>query len=92
MGGYEFSGQIAASDGSEGNGALRAGFIMLDKPTVAGSIRVSRVCRTEEGTDSTRSETVALEKLVGVYRSENLVVMVDNQSILREIGIWVGEG
>ena len=45
---------------SEGKGALRADFIMLDKPTVAGSIRVSRVRRTEEGTDSTRAETVAL--------------------------------
>lgn len=60
MGGYEFPGQIVASDGSEGNGALRAGFIILDKPTVAGSIRVSRVHRTEEATDSTRVETESL--------------------------------
>ena len=27
-----------------------------------------------------------------LYVTENLVVMVDNQSILREISRWVGEG
>jgi hypothetical protein len=33
-----------------------------------------------------------LEVLIGVKVTENLVVMVDNQSILREISRWVGEG
>ena len=55
-----------------------------------GSIRVDR---TEEGTDSTRTEMVdLLEVLIGVNVTENLVVMVGNQSILREINIWVDEG
>ena len=37
--------------------------------------------RTEEDTDSTRSEmTDLLEVLIGVNVTENLVVMVDNQS------------
>ena len=49
--------------------------------------------RTEEGTDSTRVEmTALLEVLIGANVNENLVVMVDNQSILREISRWVGEG
>ena len=48
---------------------------------------------TEEGTDSTRAEMAdLLEVLVGPNVKENLIVMVDNQSILREISRWVGEG
>ena len=90
MGGYNFPGQIAASDGSEGNGSMGADFIVLKNPKATGSIRVGR---TEEGTDSTRAEMAALlEVLIGSNVNENLVVMVDNQSILREISRWVGEG
>jgi hypothetical protein len=90
MGGYNFPGQIAASDGSEGNGSMGAGFIVLKKPKATGSIRV---VRTEEGTDSTRVEmTALLEVLIGANVNDNLVVMVDNQSILREINRWVDEG
>ncbi len=49
--------------------------------------------RTEECTDSTRAEMAALlEVLIGAKVTEDLVVMVDNQSILREISRWVGEG
>ena len=76
MGGYDFPGQIAASDGSEGNGSMGAGFIVLENSKATGSIRVGR---TEEGRDSTKAEMTA-------------EVMVDNQSILREISRWVGEG
>ena len=36
--------------------------------------------------------TILLEVLIGVNVMENLTVMVDNQSILREINRWVGEG
>ena len=44
-------------------------------------------------TDSTMSEmSDILEVLIGAKVKENLVVMVDNQSILREINKWVGEG
>ena len=90
MGDYDFPGQIAASDGSEGNGTMGAGFIVLGNSVGTGSVRV---VRTEEGTDSTRAEMAALlEVLVGVNVKENLIVMVDNQSILREISRWVGEG
>ena len=52
MGVYDFPGQIAESDGSEGNGSMGAVFIVLENPTTTGSIRVGR---TEEVTDSTRS-------------------------------------
>ena len=49
--------------------------------------------RTEEGTDSTRAEIASLlEVLIGANVNDNLVVMVDNQSILREINRWVDEG
>ena len=90
MGGYDFPGQIAATDGSEGNGVMGAGFIVLGNSAETGSIRV---VRTEEGTDSTREEMAdLLEVLIGAKVTENLVVMVDNQSILREISRWVGEG
>ena len=55
--------------------------IVLKNPKATGSIRV---VRTEEGTDSTRVEmTDLLEVLIGANVNENLVVMVDNQSILR---------
>ena len=57
-------------------------FIVLENPTTTGSIRV---VRTEEGTDSTRVEMTDLpEVLIGANVKENLVVMVDNQSILRD--------
>ena len=60
---------------------MGAGFIVLENPTATGSIRVGR---TEEDTDSTRTEmTVLLEVLIGANVKENLVVMVNNQSILR---------
>ncbi len=36
--------------------------------------------------------TDLLEVLIGANVNDNLVVMVDNQSILREIRRWVGEG
>ncbi len=86
MGGYDFPGQIAGSDGSEGNGTMGTGFIVLWKSVSTGSIRV---VRTEEGTDSTREEiTDLLEVLIGTNVTENLVVMVDNQSILRKISRW----
>ena len=69
---------------------MGTGFIVLKNPKSTGSIRV---VRTEEGTDSTRAEmTVLLEVLIGVNVKDNLAVMVDNQSILREISRWVGEG
>ena len=59
MGGYDFPGQITTIDGSEGIGTMGTDFIVLDNPTVRGSVRV---VRTEEGRDSTRSEmTVLLE-------------------------------
>ena len=90
MGGYNFPGQIAGSDGSEGNGSMVSVFIVLTNPKATGSIRV---VRTEEGTDSTRVEmTDLLVVLIGANVNDNLVVMVDNQSILREISRWVGEG
>ena len=63
MGGYNFPVQIAVRDGSEGNGSMVAGFIVLKNPKTTGSIRV---VRTEEGTDSTKSEMAALlEVLIG---------------------------
>ena len=66
------------------------GFIALKNPKATGSIRV---VRTEEGTDSTRAEMASLlEVLIGANVNENLVVMVDNKSILREISRWVVEG
>jgi ribonuclease HI len=69
---------------------MGAGFIVLGNSAATGSIRVGQ---TEEGTDSTRAEMVALlEVLIGAKVTENLVVIVDNQSILREISRWVGEG
>ena len=69
---------------------MGAGFIVLGNNKATGSVRVGR---TEEGTDSTREEmTTLLEVLVGANVKENLIIMVDNQSILREISRWVGEG
>jgi hypothetical protein len=90
MGDYNFPGQIAVRDGSEDNGVMGADFIVLGNLGATGSIRV---VRTEEDTHSTRTEmTDLLEVLVGTDVKKNLIVMVDNQSILREISRWVGEG
>ncbi len=40
--GYDFPGRIEARDGSEGNGSMGAGFIVLGKSVVTGSIRVGQ--------------------------------------------------
>jgi hypothetical protein len=73
MGGYDFPGQIVASDGSEGNGSIGAGFIVLGNPAATGFIRVGR---TEECTDSTRPEMGdLLEVLIGANVKENLVLL-----------------
>jgi hypothetical protein len=40
MGGYDFPGQITASDGSEGNRSMGSGFIDLGNSAETGSIRV----------------------------------------------------
>jgi hypothetical protein len=53
MGGYNFPGQITTNDGSEVNGVMGSGFIVLGNPVTTGSVRVDR---TEEDTDSTRVE------------------------------------
>jgi hypothetical protein len=42
MGGYNFPGQIVAIDGSESNGAMGAGLIVLGNSEVTGSIRVGQ--------------------------------------------------
>ena len=90
MGGYDFPGQKEAINGSEVNGSMGVCFIVLENLQATGSIRVDR---TEEGTDSTRAEMASLlEVLIGANEKDNLVVMVDNQSILRQIIRWVGEG
>ena len=90
MGGYNFPGQIAGIDGSEGDGSMGAGFIVLKNPKATGSIRVGR---TEEGTDSTRAQMAALlEVLIQANVKDNLAVMVNNQSILREISRWLARG
>jgi hypothetical protein len=83
MGGYNFPGQTAAGHVSEGNGVMGADFIVLGNSAATGSIRV---VRTEEDMDSTRTEmTDLLEVLIGANVTENVVVMVDNQSILRDV-------
>ncbi len=90
MGGYDFPGQKAAINGSEDNGSMGECFIVLENLQATGSIRVDR---TEEGTDLTRAEMSSLlEVLIGANEKDHLVVMVDNQSILRQIIRWVGEG
>jgi hypothetical protein len=90
MGGYDFLGQITTNDGSESNGVMGSGFIILGNSAATGSIRV---VRTEEGTDSSRVEMAdLLEVLIGAKVTEHLVVIVDNQSILWEVSRWVGEG
>ena len=42
MGCYDFPGQIAGHDGSEGNWSMGAGVIVLENSTSTGSIRVDR--------------------------------------------------
>ncbi len=71
MGGYTFPGQIVTSDGSERNGAMGVGVIVLGNSVATGSIRVGRA---EEGTDSMRVEMAdLLEVLIGAKVTENLI-------------------
>ena len=86
--------QSTVIDGSEVNRTMVVGLHQTGKSRGNGIYQ--RGPRRKERTQLIWREwkfmTILLEVLIGVNVMENLTVMVDNQSILREINRWVGEG
>jgi hypothetical protein len=87
MGGYDFPGQIEVSDGSEDYGVIGTDFITLGNSVSTGSIRVDERGGYGLDEDGNVRSTRSFD-----WGERDRELIVDNQSILREISRWVGEG
>ena len=90
LGGYGFQGAVYGIDGANQDGKMGAGCCRLGKPDEDQSARVGR---EEEGTSSNRPElggvALALRKAeVG----EDVLILCDNESVLKVIKKWIGQG
>ena len=90
MGGYEFQGAVFGIDGSNHNGQMGAGCCRLGAPAAD---QTTRVGREEEGSSSNRPE---LGGVVLALRQadldEDVLILCDNESVLKVIRKWVGQG
>jgi len=90
LGVYNFQGVVLGGDGSNDAGRMGAGFCCLQRGEIAGCIRVGR---EQEGTSSNRPELAALEAaLRQVDEAEDILYLCDNESVLKEVNGWIGEG
>ena len=77
-------------DGSNSNGTMGAGCCCLEAPALDCH---ARVCREIEGTSSTRPELGGLLlSLQAVPNTVDALILSDNESVLKTIQQWVGEG
>ena len=90
LGCYWFSGVVFAGDGSDHRGRMGAGAYCLGDPDVQQCVGVGR---EEEGTSSNRPELAALVLALRKTRfTDNLLYLCDNQSLLKAVQKWTGEG
>ena len=90
LGCYWFSGVVFAGDGSDHKGRMGAGAYCLGDPDVQQCVGVGR---EEEGTSSNRPELAALVLALRKTRfTDNLLYLCDNQSLLKAVQKWMGEG
>jgi len=86
LGGYGFQGQVTAGDGSDKQGKMGTGYNNLRE-------KKSKVGREEEGYSSNRPELAAFFlALRDMPTEEPLLYLCDNQSLLKAITGWIGEG
>ena len=90
IGGYEFQGAVFGIDGSNHKGHMGAGCCRLGTPDAE---KMARVGREEEGSSSNRPE---LGGVVPALRQaelhEDVLILCDNESVLKVIRKWVGQG
>jgi ribonuclease HI len=90
VGSYEFQGAVFGIDGSNHEGHMGSGCCRLGAPEVD---KQARVGREEEGTSSNRPElggvVLALRQ---AELSEDVLILCDNESVLKAIKKWIGQG
>jgi len=88
--GCEFQGQVTAGDGSDKKGKMGAGYDNLRRKKEKQQCKVGR---EEEGSSSNRPELAAfLLALRDTLIEEPLLYLCDNQSLLKAVNRWIGEG
>jgi len=90
LGGYGFQGQVTAGDGSDKQGKMGAGYKNLRRKKKKQQCKVRR---EEEGSSSNRPElAVFLLALRDTMVEELLLYLCDNQSSVKAVNRWIGEG
>jgi ribonuclease HI len=90
LGGYGFQGQVTAGDGSDKQGKMGAGYNNLRRKKKKQQCKVGR---EEEGSSSNRPELAAFFlALRDTLIEEPLLYLCDNQSLLKAVNRWIGEG
>jgi len=90
LGGYGFQFQVTAGDGLEKQGKKGAGYNSLRRKKQKQQCKVG--CE-EEGSSSNRPELAAfLLALRDTLIQEPLLYLCDNQSLLKAVNRWIGEG
>ena len=88
--GYGVQVQILTGDGSDKQGKMGAGYNNLRRKKKK---QQSNVGREEEGSSSNRPELAAfLLALRDTLIEEPLLYLCDNQSLLKAVNGWIGEG
>jgi ribonuclease HI len=90
VGSYEFQGAVFGINGSNHEGCMGSGCCRLGMPEADQRVRVGR---EEEGTSSNRPElggvVLALKQ---AELSEDVLILCDNESVLKVIKKWIGQG
>jgi len=90
LGGFGFQGQVTAGDGSDKKGKMGAGYNNLRRKKKKQQCKVGH---EEEGSSSNRPELAAfLLALHDTLIAEPLLYLCDNQSLLKAVIRWIGEG
>ena len=84
LGGYGFQGQVTAGDGSDKQGKMGAGYNNFPVRRKKKK-QQCKVGREEEGSSSNQPELAA-------FLEEPLLYLCDNQSFLKAVTRWIGEG
>ena len=86
LGGYGFQGQVTAGDSSDKQGTMGAGYNNLRRKKKKQQCKAGR---EEEGPSSNQPELAAFFLAL---REEPLLYLYDNQSLLKAVTRWIGEG
>jgi len=92
LGGCGFQGRVEAGDSSDKKGKLGAGYNDLRRRNF-GKQQQCTVRREAEGSSSNQPELAAfLLALCDTLIEEQLLYLCDNQSLLKAVHRWIGEG